>query len=128
MFLAAATDDDFTLKAIGFVLVVGQIVTLWMGIMRGKQAERRSVSFEGQPVDKAEFLAALISNEAQHKDIFHKLGGVERGVRAEVKGDMEIVRRDIKSVEQSVAGLAASTQLQNQALARIENKVDRRNA
>ena len=128
MILAAELDGDFTLKAIGLALVVGQLITIWLGIVRGKQAERRSITFEGSPVDKAEFERHIQANEAQHKDIFHKLGGVERGVRAEMKGDMEIIRRDIKVVEQSVSGLTAATTLQNQALARIENKVDRRNA
>lgn len=57
MFLASTTpmlDGDFVMKALLLAVLVMQVVNGLMGWTRGKQAARRSVSFEGVPVDKAE--------------------------------------------------------------------------
>ena len=128
MFLANTTtglDGSFVLSALLLAVLVGQGLQIWLGIMRGKAQERRSISFEGTPVDKAEFLAALAANEAQHKDLFSKIGGVERGVRAEVKADTLRVEEKVNIVDRKVSGLEASNNAQNQKLAHMDGKLDR---
>ncbi len=64
-------------------------------------------------------------HESIHKDIFTKLGGVERGVRNELKGDIEKLRAEISEATASVAGLVATVTQLNQSLANQQARLDR---
>lgn len=85
---------------------------------------------------KEELAALTTSNDGVHKDIFSKIGGVERGasaaterkleeLRHERREDMRILHNEINEVGKKVAGLEKETELQNQSMARMDSKLDR---
>lgn len=120
----AALDGDFILKFALAVLLALQIATLIAGFMRGRDAARRSVSFEGVPLDKSEFEKHVSQNREEHDHIFSKLGGVERGIRAEVKTDLAPVIEEQKRMGQQLAALNQSNHSQERHLEKMDQKLD----
>lgn len=118
-----ALDSITMLKSLGLLLLLLQIVNIVSGLVRGHQAKRRSVSFEGVPVDKADFEKHIAANREEHDQLFSKLGGEARGIRAEVKQDIGGVYGEINKLRETMAGVKTATELQNQQLARIESHV-----
>ena len=121
MLAAAATslDATFLMQFLLAAVFIGQIIGLVLGILRGKQAQRRSVTFEGNPVDKAEFERHVETNRADHDHLFAKLGGEARGIRAEVKADTVRIAEQINAVDRKVSGLSSSNEEQNRQLAEM---------
>lgn len=120
----SALDGDFILKfALAFLLAL-QIATLVAGFLRGREAARRSVSFEGVPLDKSEFEKHVAQNREEHDHIFSKLGGVERGIRAEMRADLAPVIVEQKRMGESLAALNQATNAQDRHLEKIDAKLD----
>lgn len=58
-------------------------------------------------------------------DLSHKLVGMERGVRSELKGDIDRLRADIQAASADVAGLSATATQLNQSLSSLHARLDR---
>lgn len=106
------------------------VVTFVLGIalLWGKMfptSQKREVSFSGTPTDKKEFEAHVEGNKRDHDGIHSKVGGVERGLRAEMHAGMNALRDKVDKLSESVSALSATTALQNQSLATIDSKVTR---
>ena len=116
---------------IGAVAIL-QLVTLGMQVLRWNQAAKREV--HPQPLeikDATEFLPRQLfddhaeQNQREHEHLFARLGGLERGLRAEMKQDTEGLHEKINSVGREVSEHSATLELQNQRLAQIDAKLDR---
>lgn len=116
-------------------LVVGAVVsTLQYFQSKRAVAETQTREISPQPLivamqkefaSKHEFDAHVARNDEDHKGIFSKIGGVERGAASSLEQKVEVVRKDLIHVGNQVAGLKAQTDLQNQQLARMDAKLDR---
>jgi hypothetical protein len=133
MLLAQATSTAPLIGAwvIGAVAVL-QLVTLAMQVLRWNQAAKREVYPQPLEVKGAtEYLARKVfeghaeQNQREHENLFTKLGGVERGIRAEVKSDGAALHDKINDVGREVSEHSATLELQNQRLAQIDAKLDR---
>lgn len=78
---------------------------------------------------ETDFSTLADHNRQEHDNLFRKLGGVERGLRAEMKADVATLTTQLHELGLSVAGLAAETKTQNQnfvmLMARVDRSVDR---
>lgn len=83
------------------------------------------VAMQKEFATKHEFDAHVARNDEDHKGIFSKIGGVERGAASSLELKVEVVRRDLIQVGNQVSGLKTQTDLQNQQLARMDSKLDR---
>lgn len=90
-------------------------------------ATRREVTAMERRIEAAEarITAQAVATKEVTDDLFSKLGGVERGVRTELKGDIEKLRSDIQSASADVAGLSATATQLNQSLAAMQARLDR---
>jgi len=109
-----------------------QLVALGMQVLRWNQAAKREV--HPQPLeikDATEFLPRQLfddhaeQNQREHEHLFARLGGLERGLRAEMKQDTEGLHEKINSVGREVSEHSATLELQNQRLSQIDAKLDR---
>jgi hypothetical protein len=116
---------------IGAVAIL-QLVTMAMQILRWNAVSKREI--HPQPLEvrgSIEFLPRkhfdehTQQNKHEHEQLFTKLGGVERGIRAEVKGDSDALHDKINDVGREVSEHSATLELQNQRLAQIDAKLDR---
>ncbi len=94
------------------------------------------IEMQKEFVSKPEFHALVTNNDQTHRDIFSKIGGVERGangnadkkiedLRHERREDMRSLHSEINEVSKKVAGLEKETELQNQRMASMDSKLDR---
>jgi hypothetical protein len=116
---------------VGAVAVL-QLVTLGMQLLRWNQAAKREVHPQPLEVkDATEFLPRRLfddhaeQNQREHEHLFARLGGLERGLRAEMKQDTEGLHEKINNVGREVSEHSATLELQNQRLAQIDAKLDR---
>ncbi len=125
---AAAQNLGFwVLGAVGFL----QLVSLGMQVLRYQQAEKREigpqpflVKGEIQFATRADFEAHVIQDVKEHENIFSKLGGIERGIRGEMKVDAEKIHEKVNTVAIDVGSVKATLQLQNQFMAQMMSKLD----
>jgi len=106
------------------MVVTSMIATFWKKTEVQVQ-QPLDVTIVETLVTKADFNRFAEHNDGVHKEIFTKIGGVERGANSSIDQKVEIVRRDVVNVGNQVAGLKAQTELQNQQLARMDAKLDR---
>ena len=120
---------------IGFIaMVIGQIVTIV--VMLSNRKQKREVNFAFAPASKAEhdehvgqtaanFLAVRTEMAADRKA--NEIHASERSktMFRELKDNRERLEDQISSLDKKVSGLEATTTLQNQALARLDAKLDR---
>jgi len=116
---------------IGAVAIL-QLVTLAMQVLRWNQAAKREVHPQPLEVkDATEFLPRRLfddhaeQNQREHEHLFARLGGLDRGLRAEMKQDTDGLHEKINSVGREVSEHSATLELQNQRLAQIDAKLDR---
>lgn len=122
MFAETTNSDVITW---GVILVLTTIAANIAVIIGTRQKQKREVSFEFEPASKVALDTLSTENTKVHEQIFAKIGGVERGAKSALETQVEIVRRDVIKCGNDISGLQASTELQNQSLARVESKLDR---
>jgi len=75
---------------------------------------------------KHELQKHIEHDDSVHRDLFSKIGGVERGTNNNTEKKVDDLRKDVVAIGKDVAALQATTVLQTQSLARIENKLDQK--
>ena len=78
--------------------------------------------FEGHVT---EFKKHADHNEGVHKDLFSKLGGIERGLRGEFREEMKTLREEIKETSEAAAGFKATIEQLNQSVQHATARLDR---
>lgn len=73
----------------------GLLVLLKLGAEIRGTSNNRSVTIAEDCVCKSEFEKHVEANERAHKDLFSKIGGVERGTRHEIDGKFETLRKEL---------------------------------
>lgn len=134
MFLLAESPlpDPHSPVAVGWTLIVitwllstaTSLVVGFFTIRNLTRKQTREVTVTGENVSKTAFEQHVEHNQKEHENLFSKLGGVDRGIRAEVKKDTEAIHEKINAVAREVSGLTTATDMQNQQLIRIEGKLD----
>jgi hypothetical protein len=111
--------------AIAALCVAANQVDDWFKRRQGRDADRTVgpqpfiVAAEKQFALKAEFKEHADWDIAEHNNLHRKIGGVERGAAAALKADVDGLREEVTELGKQVAGLSASTDMQNQQLASI---------
>jgi hypothetical protein len=112
---------------IGNWLIVGlMVLTVLIALVGGLFgflawfATRRE--FEGHVT---EFKKHTEHNEGVHKDLFSKLGGIERGLRGEFREEIKTMRGEINEANSAAASLKATIEQLNQSLVGAQARIDR---
>lgn len=71
-------------------------------------------------VHKNEFENHVAENREEHKAIFSKIGGVERGASATLDTKIQHISDEITEQGKDIAGLKKETEMQNQSIAAIQ--------
>jgi hypothetical protein len=87
--------------------------------------EKRQVSITPNVATKEDLGRHVEDNRQEHQNIFAKIGGVERGLREEIKKDVGHLSDKISDVSADVTGLNKTNELQNQRLVHMDAKLDR---
>lgn len=97
--------------------------------MKGKQPQeiRQPIEIKASDrfVHKDEFEKAAAANATEHHNIFSRIGGLERGIRAEIKTDTAELHEKINDVAHQNAAQEAKQDLMNQRLVQMDGKIDR---
>lgn len=110
------------------ILTIGVLVAIGANIIalfRSNRAQKRDVTIMESVVTRNEFDKHVASNHQDHRDMFSKLGGVERGSAGKLSEEITKVHNRINDLDKSVGGLEATTELQNQTLSSINSDVKR---
>ena len=76
-------------------------------------------------VSKDDFREHCRQDQETHDQLFAKIGGMTRGTDSKISSEITAVHVRVNAIEKSIGGLEASTQIQNQQLARMDAKIDR---
>jgi septal ring factor EnvC (AmiA/AmiB activator) len=71
------------------------------------------------------FEAHAASTRDTHDQLFNKLGGMERGLRGEFRGELDALRTEIGQAAREVSRLSATVIALNQSLATATARLDR---
>jgi hypothetical protein len=127
MIIADATPDPKffweLILSIGMLASIGASLATMISV---KRTQKREIHFGFEPASKAEFDRQMASNEQVHRDLFSKIGGVERGAKAHTDNAVDKLSDAISKVDRNVASLENETQNQNAWLARLDAKLDNR--
>lgn len=74
-----------TIEIIMCIATVGMFATsIITSVFQGRR-QKNEVSFSFEPASKKEFEAHMAENKREHENIFHKMGGIERGAQAKLE-------------------------------------------
>lgn len=107
-----------------FAVVINVLLSatrLWM--LWGNKPEKRHVRIETSV--KTDLEKHIQFNREEHESLFRKIGGVERGLRAEMKSDTEKLHEKVNAVGRDVSGLKTGQEIQTAHLSRVDSKLDR---
>jgi hypothetical protein len=123
MMLAEISNGEWAMiiinAAIGIIALIALMKKTDVKVSPQPLEVKEAASF----VHRHEFEKHIETNSQTHRDIFSKIGGVERGASGAIERQVEVVRKDLVIVSNQVAGLKAQTDLQNKQLERIEKTV-----
>lgn len=87
--------------------------------------QRRTVQMEGEFTQRRDFEAIVAANHKEHENLFSRLGGVERGLRAEIKADVDKIYIEVNRLREGQAAGNALTHAQDRKLETMDHKLDR---
>lgn len=133
MLLANTLPDPNHFASIGWVLVIlaAIIVGLRQGIGFFRDLKQKPEPYEVQReaaaayVTKPVFESHIAVNHREHENLFSKIGGMERGIRGELKTDFEKLSEALSDLSREVGGLKDVGEVRSQQMARLESKMDR---
>jgi hypothetical protein len=109
--------------------MIGNILLVGLLILSGAStvvslvslfATRREVEALNKELD-----AHKAETRATDENLFAKLGGMERGLRGEFRGELETLRNEIGDAARSVSSLSATVTALNQSLISATGRLDR---
>lgn len=107
------------------ILTIGVLVAIGANIFTAARAQKREVSFSFEPASKEEFKRHMAANAQEHRDLFAKIGGVDRGSGQKISSEIQAMHVRVNAIEKSVGGLETSTELQNQQLTQMQADIKR---
>lgn len=147
-------DKIVSINIAGWLACFAFLVVLWNGVRkaidREKDGSNKTTVISPQPLvvdiakelhekfaDKAIFEKHVENNTARHGQIFGAVSKVEKEAREAMDRRFETLNQErsvqlknlndkFEAIGKEVSSLQATTTLQNQSLARIENKLDRK--
>jgi hypothetical protein len=129
MLAEGAVDLPTWVGILGFAVLLAGQITNWITL---KATQRRTISFEGDPVMKEDFDRHIQANYEAHAQIFSKIGGVERGAQSLVKDtereaadSRRVLHQSVAHVGERVAKMEAATEMIDRRMAQMDAKLDR---
>lgn len=107
------------------ILTIGVLLSLAVNAVAVFRGNRREVEILPGVVAKEEFNRHVESNANDHRDIFSKLGGVDRGAAKKISDESLVLHNRINSLDKAVGGLETAAEMTNQRLVQIDAKIDR---
>jgi hypothetical protein len=129
MILAAAQqppDAQFLLQFVLALSLLGNLGLMVLAFVNGRRTQKREVSFSGEFASKEAFDKHEEENKRAHEFLHKRISDGDHKLQAELKADISCVREDISQCRSELAAAARSNEHQNQALLRIEAKIDSR--
>jgi hypothetical protein len=125
MFAQVNPDPDTAWNVILTIGLVLNMLVAGLAVANSRKSQRREVSFGFEPASKENFDRLVEDNEVEHRDMFARIGGVDRGNSAKISQEITLVHNRVNALEKSVGGLEMSAELTNQRLSQIDSKIDR---
>lgn len=116
MILAAAT--DMTAAGLGYWMIAAGLVIPAASAVLAVFITRREVESM-----KAESDRRHAAHETTQKEIFSRLGGQERGLRAEAKADVTELRNKVDKIAEDVSSVATAAEMHTQQLAALNSDI-----
>lgn len=121
---------NWILIAAGVIVIIVQAKELFGA------KKRREVSFEQEPASKIEFDRHVDANEQVHRDLFAKVGGVERGAREGMEKKFDLLRNerahdiakiqsDLNAISVQLGVVEAQNKFQNDVVKGLKDTLDR---
>jgi hypothetical protein len=119
--------------------ILSAAAVLWMvrmtqSIWIARRGQTSAVTLGNVPLEvrgaaefatRRDFETLAEQNRQEHSQIHAKVGGVERGMREEIRRDVGEIHTKVNELSRQVSGMQASDEHQTQQLAAISNKIDR---
>jgi len=115
------------------VATAGMFIIAFIG-----QFRKTNVNISEQPLDvkvveelhkqfagKEAFDKHVEKNDEDHREIFSKIGGVERGANGVMDNKETEIWKEVRKQGKCIAGLEKETQIQNQSLAALQSDIKR---
>jgi hypothetical protein len=142
MMIAEATTEPNAMQfgiwiLCAFVAVNGLATFILLVKFFRNDAERRDITINSEAATKDEFTAHVSRNQLEHDQLHTKISGSEKGtrghiseqiaeLRAERRHDMDQLNNSVHTLSKDVGRVLAQNDLQNQRLAQIDAKIDRK--
>lgn len=108
-------------------LTIGVLLNLAVAVValiRSNTTQKREVTMTGDWVPKKDFDAHVVKNDQDISGIHSKIGGVERGLRAELKEEVATLRTDLTTAHTELSTQMTRTfQDMERAIGRVEGKL-----
>ena len=125
MMLAEISNGESWMIVITAIMAVTSVVGTFWKKTEVQVQQPLDVTIVETLVSKADFNTFTQHNDQTHKELYSKIGGVERGANSSIDQKVEIVRKDVIEVGKQVAALKGQNEMQTQQLARMDAKLDR---
>lgn len=110
------------------VLTIGVLLNLAVAVValaRSNSTQKREISFTGDFVVKKDFEAHVTKNDSDINGLHSKIGGMERGLRAELKDEVSTLRSDLTKAHSELSTTMSRTfQDMERAVGRVEGKLE----
>lgn len=120
---AAPAAESFMQVVLSIALIASVSVNIAQ-LFRGGRAQKREVSFADQFASKELFDKHERENKREHEFLHKRISDGDHELQAELKKDFNCVREELSECRSELAAAAQANLMQNQALIRIEAKID----
>ncbi len=108
-------------------LTIGVLLNLAVAVValvRSGTTQKREVTMTGDYVPKKDFDAHVAKNDQDINGLHSKIGGMERGLRAELKDEVSTLRTDLTNAHTEMSTTMSRTfQDMERAIGRVEGKL-----
>lgn len=106
------------------VSFLGNIGLMLLALAGRNKTQKREVSFSDQFASKEAFDKHERENKREHEFLHKRISDGDHELQAELKKDFNCVREELSECRSELAAAAQANLMQNQALIRIEAKID----
>lgn len=127
LYFAQTTPNPEPNTAWNVILTLGVLANLGVALLalvRSNTTQKREVTMTGDWLPKKDFDAHVIKHDGEINGIHSKIGGVERGLRAELKEEVATLRTDLTTAHTELSSQMTRTfQDMERAIGRVEGKL-----
>ena len=126
---AAHLPDPGSAQAVGWVVIILMFLingtAALITVLSSRSSQKRVVEFEQKFAAVEDFREHNTLNREEHEAIRRNLEGIERGMRAELKSEVNQIYEKVNKIDRDQSAIASETKHQSTDLAYLRSVVDR---